>query len=44
MATVAAPAPRDRRQRPQPRLLYTSGELRELRKLQAIALNERSRP
>jgi pyruvate ferredoxin oxidoreductase alpha subunit len=29
---------------PEPRLLYTSGELRELRKLQAIALNERSRP
>jgi pyruvate ferredoxin oxidoreductase alpha subunit len=29
---------------PEPRLLYTSGELREQRKLQAIALNERSRP
>jgi pyruvate ferredoxin oxidoreductase alpha subunit len=26
---------------PEPRLLYTSGELRELRKLQAIALSER---
>jgi pyruvate ferredoxin oxidoreductase alpha subunit len=29
---------------PEPRLLYTSGELRELRKLQAIALHERSQP
>jgi pyruvate ferredoxin oxidoreductase alpha subunit len=26
---------------PEPRLLYTSHELRELRKLQAVALNER---
>jgi hypothetical protein len=29
---------------PEPRLLYSSGEWRELKKLQAIAIAERSKP
>jgi len=40
MAKVAQKAVEDGRA-PEPRLLYTSGELRELRKLQAVALSER---
>jgi len=40
MAKVARKAAEDGRA-PEPRLLYTSGELRELKKLQAIALSER---
>ena len=40
MAKVAQKAAQDGRS-PEPRLLYTSGEMRELKKLQAIALSER---
>jgi len=40
MAKVAQKAAQDGRA-PEPRLLYTSGEMRELKKLQAIALSER---
>jgi pyruvate ferredoxin oxidoreductase alpha subunit len=40
MAKVAQKAVEDG-QAPEPRLLYTSGEMRELKKLQAIALSER---
>jgi hypothetical protein len=40
MAKLARKAAEDGKA-PEPRLLYTSGELRELRKLQAIALSER---
>jgi pyruvate ferredoxin oxidoreductase alpha subunit len=40
MAKVAAVAA-ERGEAPEPRLLYTAGELRELRKLQAVATHER---
>jgi pyruvate ferredoxin oxidoreductase alpha subunit len=43
MAKVARQAA-DTGASPEPRLLYSSGELRELKKLQAIALSERSKP
>jgi pyruvate ferredoxin oxidoreductase alpha subunit len=43
MAKVAGQAA-DAGVAPEPRLLYTSGELREMKKLQAIALHERTQP
>jgi pyruvate ferredoxin oxidoreductase alpha subunit len=43
MAAVARTAA-DAGVAPEPRLLYSSGELREVRKLQAIALSERTQP
>jgi pyruvate ferredoxin oxidoreductase alpha subunit len=43
MAAVARQAA-DAGAAPEPRLLYSSGELREVRKLQAIALSERNQP
>jgi pyruvate ferredoxin oxidoreductase alpha subunit len=42
MAAVARQAA-DAGVAPEPRLLYSSGELREVRKLQAIAVAERSK-
>lgn len=43
MAKVAREAA-ERGVAPEPRLLYTAGELRELKKLQAVALSERMQP
>jgi len=43
MAKVAREAA-ERGVAPEPRLLYTTGELRELKKLQAVALSERRQP